>query len=595
MACHGATFATFATAQDFTVISRLADKQSSKGKRAVQKSLSRQNDLNTRKGELPYTTDRSLPYSSALTESLTAEEVLCSNVSPGSPGFPGGHLGVERFTEYEVADDEDVTDPLFRLLDEENQGMESPTSAHREFLERNWGGENTLGECESVEAETTEIRRQDLTRSDSTSSSQLRRTVSSRSSASDSTTASCKLRPKQLSHSKRAAVKRASSVRRSRRKARVDKGKWKAKESNRTSEKEFQLGLGNELTAQARAVKQRNISEHGSSGDDHVSHFLQEIGHTSVLTQELETTLSLRAQDCLKLEQAQVELVVTLGRLPSIEEWGAAAKVAPGELHKRLQLGREAKQLMVEHNLRLVVHIAKRYGGRGVPLGDLIQEGTVGLIKGVEKFDQSKGFKFSTYAHWWIRQAVTRALSDQSRTIRLPVHVYDTLSRIRKAQRALTSDDLPSGHAPSEAAIARYVGLPVLKVRLLLESSQQLIELDGAEYSTQDKGERETSLIDAVQAEHGLKDAPESECEMRFLREDLDMALATLHPRERNILCMRYGLASADGRTMTLKDIGRAYGVTRERIRQIEDKALRKLRHPCRSVSLVDYLPVLTS
>lgn len=375
----------------------------------------------------------------------------------------------------------------------------------------------------------------------------------------------------------------------------MDKGKWKSKESVRTAETQYQLGLGNELTARARAVKQKNIAEFGYSGDDHVSHFLQEIGHTSVLTQELETTLSLRAQDCLKLEQAQVELMATLGRLPSIEEWGEAAKVAPGELHNRLQLGREAKQLMVEHNLRLVVHIAKRYGGRGVPLGDLIQEGTVGLIKGVEKFDQSKGFKFSTYAHWWIRQAVTRALSDQSRTIRLPVHVHDTLSRIRKAQRALTSDDLPSGHAPSEAAIARYVGLPVLKVRLLLQSSQQLIELDGAEFSSLDKGERETSLIDAVQAEHGLKHAPESECEMRFLREDLDVALASLHPRERNILCMRYGLASADGRTMTLKDIGRAYGVTRERIRQIEDKALRKLRHPCRSVSLADYLPVLTS
>eukprot|EP00242_Pyramimonas_sp_CCMP2087_P017196 CAMPEP_0198225680 /NCGR_PEP_ID=MMETSP1445-20131203/102138_1 /TAXON_ID=36898 /ORGANISM="Pyramimonas sp., Strain CCMP2087" /LENGTH=576 /DNA_ID=CAMNT_0043905275 /DNA_START=365 /DNA_END=2095 /DNA_ORIENTATION=+ len=349
------------------------------------------------------------------------------------------------------------------------------------------------------------------------------------------------------------------------------------------------LGLGNLAPKGGRASRRTPSSK---AKVDHMGAFLAEIGNTGLLTKDQEIEFTVKAKGCMKLEQIQLELTEELSRVPTMDEWSAYAGVTTQELQQRLHAGRDAKRLMVEHNIRLAVHVARKYCNKGVPLGDLVQEGLTGLVKAIEKFNPDLGFRFSTYAHYWVRQGITRAISDQSRTIRLPVHVYDTLSKIRKARVEL---DEISEEGPSNSAIAQHIGIPEAKVKKLLLSSLPLLDLDGVQYQNDASNDNnETARVESVESEESDDSKPESSCEMRFLKEDLEQALADLHPRERNILCMRYGLATADGSIMTLKDIGRAYGLTRERIRQIEDRALRKLRHPCSAVSLVDYLHVIS-
>lgn len=358
---------------------------------------------------------------------------------------------------------------------------------------------------------------------------------------------------------------------------------------------------GSQATCTQQALRTaRRKSRRTPSGttamDDPVAMFLKDIANTSVLSKEQETALARQAQDGLKLERTASRLRRSLRREPTDAELAVACgHGSAAAVRERREAGREARELMVEYNLRLVISIAKRYTNKGIVFGDLIQEGVLGLIRGIEKFDHEKGFKFSTYAHWWIRQAITRAISDQSRTIRLPVHVYDTLTRIRKATEKLQEHDhaQEANHQAAES-VALQLGLSVDKVHKVLAASVPVRSLDAslscnhANCKPHEGGE--LTLLDNLEAEDADGHASvEAEIEGRYMREDINAILATLHPRERNILRMRYGLATADGKCMTLYDIGAAYGLTRERIRQIEEKALKKLRNPAFSIPLQDY------
>jgi len=262
-----------------------------------------------------------------------------------------------------------------------------------------------------------------------------------------------------------------------------------------------------------------------------------------------------------------------IGRVPLLstdEEVELAEKMATGDP--------VARQRLSEANLRLVVSIAKRYVGRGMQFLDLIQEGNLGLIKAVEKFDHTKGFKFSTYATWWIRQAITRAIADQARTIRIPVHMVETINRVKKVSSQLLHKN---GHEPSAEEIAKEIDMPIDKVREILRVSQEPVSLE-----TPIGEEEDSHLGDFIPDDDAP--SPADAASHTLLKEQLSNVLGTLTPREEKVLRLRFGLE--DGRSRTLEEVGKEFDVTRERIRQIEAKALRKLRHPSRSKKLKDFL-----
>ncbi len=311
--------------------------------------------------------------------------------------------------------------------------------------------------------------------------------------------------------------------------------------------------------------------------EDSIRLYLQEIGRIRLLRADEEIELARKIADLLELERIRERLQAELEREPKDHEWAQEVSMSYQAFRARLHLGRRAKEKMVQSNLRLVVSIAKKYMNRGLSFQDLIQEGSLGLIRAAEKFDHEKGYKFSTYATWWIRQAITRAIADQSRTIRLPVHLYETISRIKKTTKLLSQE---MGRKPTEEEIATCMEMTIEKLRFIAKSAQLPISLE-----TPIGKEEDSRLGDFIESDG---DTPDDQVSKSLLKEDLESVLDTLSPRERDVLRLRYGLD--DGRMKTLEEIGQIFNVTRERIRQIEAKALRKLRHPNRNSILKEYI-----
>lgn len=298
--------------------------------------------------------------------------------------------------------------------------------------------------------------------------------------------------------------------------------------------------------------------EAAGGGDNHVDKILLD---DNTLTKDL--TINDPVRMYLK-EIGQIKL------LTMDEELKLADRINAGD--------EEAKTILAEANLRLVVSIAKRYVGRGMQFLDLIQEGNIGLMKAVEKFDVTKGYKFSTYATWWIRQAITRAIADQARTIRVPVHMVETINKLSRIQRQLT---LELNREPSEEELAKKMGMSIDKVREIYKISQEPVSLE-----TPIGEEDDSHLGDFIKDERNV--SPEEYATNEMLKDEIASVLLTLTEREENVIRLRFGLE--DGKSRTLEEVGQMFGVTRERIRQIEAKALRKLRHPSRSRKLKDYM-----
>jgi len=329
--------------------------------------------------------------------------------------------------------------------------------------------------------------------------------------------------------------------------------------------------------AKAKALASIKVGPKGVYTEDSIRVYLQEIGRIRLLRPDEEIELARKIADLLQLEELAAQFEVDHGHHPDTKEWAVLVEMPVIKFRRRLMLGRRAKEKMVQSNLRLVVSIAKKYMNRGLSFQDLIQEGSLGLIRAAEKFDHEKGYKFSTYATWWIRQAITRAIADQSRTIRLPVHLYETISRIKKTTKVLSQE---FGRKPTEEEIAESMEMTIEKLRFIAKSAQLPISLE-----TPIGKEEDSRLGDFIEADI---ENPEQDVAKNLLREDLEGVLATLSPRERDVLRLRYGLD--DGRMKTLEEIGQIFDVTRERIRQIEAKALRKLKHPSRSRKLRSFL-----
>jgi RNA polymerase primary sigma factor len=308
----------------------------------------------------------------------------------------------------------------------------------------------------------------------------------------------------------------------------------------------------------AAQALEKVLDAEGAATDDPVRMYLREIGRVRLLrgTEEVELAQAMRDADTEIQRRRQNEAYDQ----PTIDR------------------GMEARRKLTEANLRLVVSVAKKYIGRGMNLLDLIQEGNIGLIRAVEKFDHTKGYKFSTYATWWIRQAITRAIADQARTIRIPVHMVDTINKLVRVSRRLVQD---YGREPTPEEIGREIDMPPDRVREILKVAQTPVSLE-----TPIGEEEDSNLGDFIPDEMG--EAPSDAASFQMLRESVEDVLASLSEREREVLRLRFGLE--DGRSRTLEEVGKEFQVTRERIRQIEAKALRKLRHPSRSRKLRDYL-----
>lgn len=314
----------------------------------------------------------------------------------------------------------------------------------------------------------------------------------------------------------------------------------------------------------------------GVSVEDPVRMYLKEIGKVPLLSADEEIELAQNMEDGAV---ATEKINVLKGRLNGAsEEEKAEIKEEIKTLQRDVDKGADAKKRLAEANLRLVVSIAKRYVGRGMLFLDLIQEGNLGLIKAVEKFDYKKGYKFSTYATWWIRQAITRAIADQARTIRIPVHMVETINKLIRVSRQLLQE---LGREPSPEEIAKEMNMPVERVREILKISQEPVSLE-----TPIGEEEDSHLGDFIKDDN--VPVPADAAAFTLLKEQLEEVLGTLTEREQKVLTLRFGLE--DGRARTLEEVGKEFNVTRERIRQIEAKALRKLRHPSRSRKLKDYL-----
>ena len=319
----------------------------------------------------------------------------------------------------------------------------------------------------------------------------------------------------------------------------------------------------------------------GVSIEDPVRMYLKEIGKVQLLSADEEIDLAKVIELGLENKQNVVDLEKRIRKTENQEvkeELQAELETLKAEVGDSITKGEAAKKRLAEANLRLVVSIAKRYVGRGMQFLDLIQEGNLGLIKAVEKFDYSKGYKFSTYATWWIRQAITRAIADQARTIRIPVHMVETINRLMRTQRNLLQE---LGREPTQEEVAREMKMPVERVAEIQKISQEPVSLE-----TPIGEEEDSHLGDFIQDDN--VPMPADAAAYTLLKEQLLDVLGTLTDREQKVLRLRFGLD--DGRARTLEEVGREFNVTRERIRQIEAKALRMLRHPSRSRKLRDFL-----
>lgn len=315
----------------------------------------------------------------------------------------------------------------------------------------------------------------------------------------------------------------------------------------------------------------------GVSVEDPVRMYLKEIGKVPLLSAEEEINLAQR-MEAGNVATEKIQLLKV--RMEETEDEAEKAEIQEEvkAMQKDIDLGSDAKKRLAEANLRLVVSIAKRYVGRGMLFLDLIQEGNLGLIKAVEKFDYRKGYKFSTYATWWIRQAITRAIADQARTIRIPVHMVETITKVKKVSSQLLHE---TGHDPSAEEIAEKLEMPAERVREIMRIAQDPVSLE-----TPIGEEEDSHLGDFIPDDDAP--APADAASLMLLKEQLNEVLSTLTDREAKVLRLRFGLE--DGRSRTLEEVGKEFDVTRERIRQIEAKALRKLRHPSRSKKVKDFL-----